>query len=142
MGSVSRFRMFNLQIYQVSDPDAIQHILQDNARNYIKGKLFDPMRSLVGNGLFLSEGDFWLRQRRMMQPAFHQRKLSALVDGMVTETQVSMERWAQAAAAGQVVNLAAETTALAMRVVTRALVQQRALRRGKTPGGGDHHAAR
>ena len=79
------------------------------------------MRSLVGNGLFLSDGDFWLRQRRLMQPAFHQRRLSALVDGMVAETQVAIEHWRKAAAAGQEVNFAAETTALAMRVVTRAL---------------------
>jgi len=121
LGTVARFRMFNLVVYQISQPEAVQHILQDNARNYVKGKLFDPFRSLVGNGLFVSEGDFWLRQRRLMQPAFHQRRLAALVDGMVAETRVSLERWAQAAAAGQGINMAEETTALAMRVVTRAL---------------------
>jgi cytochrome P450 len=71
--------------------------------------------------LFLSDGDFWLRQRRLMQPAFHQRRLSALVEGMATETQAALDRWAKSAAAGQAVDIAAETTALAMRVVTRAL---------------------
>ena len=121
LGTVARFRMFNQEVYHISEPEAVQHILQDNARNYVKGKLFDPMRSLVGNGLFVSDGDFWLRQRRLMQPAFHQRRLAALVEGMAAETQVSLERWAQAAAAGQVINMAEETTALAMRVVTRAL---------------------
>ena len=120
-GPVVRFRMANIMVYHISEPDGVQRILQENARNYIKGKLFDPMRSLVGNGLFLSEGDFWLRQRRLMQPAFHQRRLAALVEGMATETQVSIDRWAQAAASGQAVNMAQETTALAMRVVTRAL---------------------
>jgi cytochrome P450 len=121
LGGVVRFRMFNMQIYHVSDPQGVQRILQDNARNYIKGPLFDTMRNLVGNGLFLSNGDFWLRQRRLMQPAFHQRRLAALVDGMALEAQVSIDRWAQAAADGQVLNMAEETTALAMRVVTRAL---------------------
>ncbi len=121
LGSVGRFRMFNLELYNASVPEAVQHVLQDNARNYIKGRIFDTMRSLVGNGLFLSDGDFWLRQRRLMQPAFHQRRLAALVDGMVLEAQVSIDRWAQVAAAGQVLNMAQETTALAMRVVTRAL---------------------
>jgi len=121
LGSVGRFRMFGLELYHVSDPEAIQQILQDNARNYIKGPLFDVMRNLVGSGLFLSDGDFWLRQRRLMQPAFHQRRLAALVEGMASETQVSIERWAKAAASGQALNMAAETTALAMRVVTRAL---------------------
>jgi cytochrome P450 len=121
LGTVARFRIFNQEIYHISEPEAVQHIFQDNAHNYFKGKLFDPMRSLVGNGLFVSDGDFWLRQRRLMQPAFHQRRLAALVDGMAAETQVSLECWAQAAAAGQVINMAEETTALAMRVVTRAL---------------------
>ena len=121
LGPVSRFRMFNLTVYQISEPAEIQHVLQDNARNYVKGKLFDFMRNLVGNGLFVSDGEFWLRQRRMMQPAFHQRRLVSLVEGMVTETQVSLERWSQAAANGQVVDIAEEMTALAMRVVTRAL---------------------
>src|SRR5512143_2229965 len=59
LGSVGRFRMFNLELYHVSEPEAIQRVLQDNARHYVKGPLFDPMRSLVGNGLFLSNGDFW-----------------------------------------------------------------------------------
>lgn len=121
LGTVARFRIFNMQIYHISEPEAVQHIFQDNARNYIKGKLFEPMRSLVGNGLFVSDGEFWLRQRRLMQPAFHQRRLAALVDGMAAETQVSLERWARAAANGEVINMAEETTALAMRVVTRAL---------------------
>lgn len=121
LGSVTRFRMFNLQVYHFSEPEAIQRILQDNARNYVKGPMFDPMRSLVGNGLFLSDGDFWLRQRRLMQPAFHQGRLAALVGGMAAETQVSLDRWAKMAAAGQAVNMVGETTALAMRVVTRSL---------------------
>ena len=121
LGGVARFRMFSMQIYHFSEPEAVQRVLQDNARNYIKGPLFDTMRSLVGNGLFLSNGDFWLRQRRLMQPAFHQRRLAALVDGMATEAEISCQRWAQAAAAGKPLNMADETTALAMRVVTRAL---------------------
>jgi cytochrome P450 len=121
LGGVASFRMFHLHIIHLSEPEAIQHVLVDNARNYIKGPLFDPMRSLVGNGLFLSDGDFWLRQRRLMQPAFHQRRLAALVEGMADETQAALNRWAELAGAGQAVDIAAETTALAMRVVTRAL---------------------
>ena len=42
LGSVSRFRMFNLELYQLSEPEPIQHILQDNARNYIKGHIIRP----------------------------------------------------------------------------------------------------
>jgi cytochrome P450 len=121
LGGVVRFRMFGIEVFHFSSPDTIQHIMQDNARNYVKGKLFDPMRNLIGNGLFLSDGDFWLRQRRLMQPAFHMKRLALLVEGMANETQISIDRWAETAHAGQLVNMAEQTTELAMRVVTRAL---------------------
>ena len=42
LGSVARFRMFNLELYHVSEPEAVQHILQDNARNYLKGPCSTP----------------------------------------------------------------------------------------------------
>src|SRR5262249_15602420 len=55
-----------------NQPRHAEHILRDNIRNYRKGGAFwDAVRSLVGNGLVVSEGEFWLRQRRMMQPQFH-----------------------------------------------------------------------
>ena len=67
-GDVARYRLGNITFYQINHPDGAQNILQDNQHNYIKGDLFDIIRQLAGYGLFTSEGELWLRQRRLMQP--------------------------------------------------------------------------
>ncbi len=48
-------------------------MLVSNHRNYTKGTGLDRVKILLGNGLMTSEGDFWKRQRYMMQPLFHRR---------------------------------------------------------------------
>ncbi len=62
------------------DPEVIQHILQINNRNYRKSRMqTEILGHYVGKGLLTSEGAFWLRQRRLIQPAFHKSKLNGLV---------------------------------------------------------------
>ena len=61
--------------FLLSDPAHIKHVLQDNARNYHKSPLYDRLRDGLGNGLLTSEDSFWLRQRRLAQPAFHRQRL-------------------------------------------------------------------
>jgi cytochrome P450 len=55
-----------------------------NARNYRKSPLYNKLRTVLGNGLLTSEGGFWLRQRRIVQPAFHRQRIAALA-GVMTE---------------------------------------------------------
>src|SRR5205807_4628447 len=58
-------------IYLIANPAAVERVLVKNSRNYRKPAfLTGPVRLVAGNGLFSSEGDFWLRQRRLAQPAF------------------------------------------------------------------------
>lgn len=69
------------------NPAIIQHVLQKNHRNYKKSKLAtETVAKYVGNGLLTSDGDYWLRQRRLIQPGFHKAKLAALVNTMNQET--------------------------------------------------------
>src|SRR4051794_18106622 len=56
-------------VYLVSHPDYVQRILRDNYSNYAKPEMFYKIgRETLGNGLVVSSGDLWLRQRRMIQP--------------------------------------------------------------------------
>ena len=65
------------------DPEIIQHVLQKNHRKYSKSRLqTETIAKYVGHGLLTSEGDYWLRQRRLIQPGFHRAKLAALVNTM------------------------------------------------------------
>ena len=71
--------------YLVFQPEDAKHILQENNRNYGRSPAFDVLKIFLGNGLLTSEGDFWRRQRRLMQPAFHRQKLATLADTMIAE---------------------------------------------------------
>src|SRR5262252_4022073 len=68
-------------------PEHIKHVLQENARNYVKGIVIAKLKVLIGEGLFTSEGDFWRRQRRLAQPAFHRDQLGGFVTTMTGTTE-------------------------------------------------------
>ncbi|MCS6911210.1 MAG: cytochrome P450, partial [Anaerolineales bacterium] len=77
-GGVTRFPIGILPVYAVSDPRGVHHVLQDNAHNYTKDTLqFNTLALVTGDGLLTSDGNYWLRQRRMIQPAFHRRRVAA-----------------------------------------------------------------
>jgi cytochrome P450 len=65
-------------------PDAIEEVLITRARDFVKSPGIRLLRRLLGDGLFVSEGDLWLRQRRLMQPAFHRQRIAAYGDVMAT----------------------------------------------------------
>ena len=77
----------------MTNPADIRHVLQDNARNYHKSPLYDKLRVLLGNGLLTSEGDFWLRQRRIAQPAFHRQRIAALAGVMADAARDAAAHW-------------------------------------------------
>ena len=63
------------------NPDFINYVLKENHKNYKKSELSTTKAvELFGNGLLFSNGEYWLKQRRLIQPAFHKEKLKALYD--------------------------------------------------------------
>ena len=75
------------------DLDVIQHVLQRNHKNYQKSKLqSEELASYIGHGLLTNNGENWLRQRRLIQPAFSRSKVNSLADLMADETEKVYER--------------------------------------------------
>ena len=106
----------------LNNPRQMQHVFVDNAQNYRKGGgMWDAVRAMLGNGLVVSEGSFWLRQRRMMQPQFHRQRLAALTELMVSALDEALNTWEESAAAGADFNLAPAFNELTMKVITRTL---------------------
>lgn len=64
--------------YITSNPEAINHVLVKNQKNYIKSPAYQQLKLIIGNGLVTSEGDFWRKQRRLAQPAFYKKQLQEL----------------------------------------------------------------
>lgn len=121
-GDVVRYRVAHMAWYQVNHPDGIARILQENHRNYGKGALtLGILRPVAGNGLFLSEGDFWLRQRRLMQPTFHHKHVAAFGTMIVESTQAMLGRWEAHAGTGRPLDIMQEMSSLTLEIVSRAL---------------------
>lgn len=76
-------------------PDQIEYVLATGNKNFIKAaSLRSPFfHSLVGRGLVTSEGDFWRRQRRLAQPAFHHQRISSYARAMVEYAERMLEHW-------------------------------------------------
>src|SRR5215472_9210610 len=101
-GDVVRFRFYLYPIYFINHPVAIKRVLQDHQRNYNKDVLdYRLLRRLGGNGLLVNDGASWLRQRRLMQPAFHHQRIAALGTLMTTATLAMLEGWEQSARGGE-----------------------------------------
>jgi cytochrome P450 len=121
-GDVVRLPLWPHPLYLISHPDALQHVLRDNAPNYRKGVLFQPIATLQGQGLLTSEGALWRRQRLLAQPAFHPHRLALFGTIMEEEAQAVVHSWRQAAHTGKPVNISSWMHRLTFRVVGRALL--------------------
>ncbi len=106
----------------VSAPDAIERVLVENHRNYSKRTPGQSrLRKFLGYGLLTSEGSFWLRQRRMTQPAFHRERLEGFAATMSGAAAEMLERWRPLVERGETFDLAAESTRLTLRIVCATL---------------------
>jgi cytochrome P450 len=92
-GDFVPFRLGPRRAYLVSHPDLIEEVLIAKNRQLHKHFGLRYFRSLIGNGLLTSEGDFWLRQRRMIQPAFRPERLNTYAEVMVRLTERMLACW-------------------------------------------------
>jgi cytochrome P450 len=121
-GDVVYFKIGSRHGYLITNPADVRHVLQDNARNYHKSPLYDKLRAVLGNGLLTSEDDFWLRQRRIAQPAFHRQRIAMLAGVMAEAARGAAERWQSLATVGTPVDIDEEMMRLTRTVVLRALL--------------------
>ncbi len=104
----------------MNSPAAIEHVFQQNWRNYRKSDFYDKLRPLLGNGIATSEGDFWRRQRQITNPAFHRESLTRMGGIMRDRTRDMIGAWADRAG-GAAFDLSEDLTALTLRIVTESL---------------------
>jgi cytochrome P450 len=121
-GDVAYLKIGPRRGYLITNPADVRHVLQDNARNYHKSPLYDKLRVLLGNGLLTSEDEFWLRQRRIAQPAFHRQRIAALAGVMAEAARDAVAEWQTIASDGRPVDVAEEMMRLTRTVVLRALL--------------------
>ena len=105
----------------IADPIDVKRVLVTRHRNYTKGIGLDRVRILLGNGIMVSEGEFWRRQRLMIQPAFHRRVIERFAAMVHAANKRRCAVWERAAAAGTPLDLTTELSELTLEIVLRAI---------------------
>ncbi len=108
-----------LSFYLINHPDLIEYVLVTNNRNFIKDQSLRvrSARRLFGNGLLTSDGEFWIRQRRLAQPAFHREQIAAYGEVMVASTGRMIDTWQ----VGQVRDIHQDMMHLTLEIVVETL---------------------
>ena len=116
-GDIFYYRAFNVPVYFLNRPDYLEAVLVTQSQNFIKGRGLQANRLLFGNGLLTSEGEFWQRQRRLAQPAFHRERIEVYGRTMVECALRMIGEWT----AGTTIEISREMSRLTLEIVARAL---------------------
>lgn len=114
-GEVFAVKLGPMALPVISEPEHVQEVLVDNAKDFIKAGMWEATRPLLGNGLVTSDGDFWRRQRRLVQPLFTQKHLAGMSQFMVHAIDAQLQLLS--ASAGRAVDVGAQMTLVTQRVL-------------------------
>jgi cytochrome P450 len=117
LGDEVALDFFGKHAVLLSDPALIEQVLLKQAGSFRKDIFMQGLKELLGEGLLGSEGEFWKRQRRLIQPAFHREHIAHYAEVMTRHTRKAVERWGRD---GEV-DLHHELMALAADIVTECL---------------------
>ena len=124
VGPAVRYQFFaHMWGYLFVHPEHYKYILQDNYKNFTKmpSPAFQLLLPLVGKGLLSNDGESWLRQRRLAQPAFHRGQIQELAQVMTTTAERRLVRWEEMAHSGKVVSFDREMMELTLEIAGKAL---------------------
>ncbi|WP_329215627.1 cytochrome P450 [Streptomyces sp. NBC_01485] len=120
-GGVARMKMGPYLVHQVTEPEAVKQVLQDNARNYVRGRFYRGFNLFFGRGMLTTDGAEWRTRRAVSRPFFHRAGLRAR-SGTVTDTvEELLARWEPSARSGDPVDITDDMMWLAMGVLGRML---------------------
>ncbi len=114
---ITHWRLGGMHMYVLNDAELIDHVHRNYARVLTKSRALQEARVLVGNGLLTNEGQDHLKQRRLVQPAFHRKRIHEYSERMVAATVEHEEGWQ----VGERVDMAADMSSLTLDIVGRTL---------------------
>jgi cytochrome P450 len=116
-GDVSHVHMAGEHLFLFNHPSLVRDVLVTNQRNFLKGRGLERARKLLGQGLLTSEGAVHLRQRRLMQPAFHRDRISSYASVMTEYADRVQRGWRD----GETIDAAQEMNRLTLLIVGKTL---------------------
>jgi cytochrome P450/ubiquinone/menaquinone biosynthesis C-methylase UbiE len=116
-GDLAHFRFRSTDIYLATDPEDIKRVLAADHRGYIKSQSMQETKRVLGEGLLTSEGELHHRQRRLIQPAFHHRRVDEYATAMADLAESAASTWRD----GEVRDVHPEMSGLTIRIVSKTL---------------------
>jgi cytochrome P450 len=116
-GDIVSYRMGGEQMFFVNDPQHVKDILVTHNKSFMKGRGLQRAKRILGEGLLTSEGAIHLRQRRLMQPAFHRDRIAAYGTAMVAHAERMRSAWVD----GRTLDIAGEMNRLTLSIVGKTL---------------------
>jgi len=98
-------------------PEQVRYVLVEHPRNFTSSEVNADLRGLLGNGLLNMDGEEHRQHRRIVQPAFHKRRVESYARIMVDYTREQLDRWQP----GSTTDIARDMRRLTLRIVTQAL---------------------
>lgn len=114
-------------------PSHIKHILRTNVLNYPKSVQYDLLRPLLGDGIFVSEGDTWARQRRLLAPEFRENAVARFVPPMVECAERLFAEWDERRQRGPI-DITADMMRLTLWIIGRAMFKSEFLQEAEMIG--------
>ncbi len=115
-GDLVPLRILMSTAYLLNHPAHVEHVLQKNHRNYKKSPMVGKLRPVMGDGLLISEGELWTRQRKLIQPSFLKERVDALGQRMVDVIDKHTKLWDECAASGKPFNLSWDVSAITLEI--------------------------
>jgi len=117
-GDISYFKLGRQPVYLINNPDYIEKVLVSGHRSFTKSKGLQVAKALLGEGLVTSEGDLHIRQRRIIQPIFHPKQVSAY-GKIVTKFANNMDlMWRN----GQILDISKEMMKLTVGIISKSVL--------------------
>ena len=116
-GDIFYYRALWIHVYFLNHPDLIESVLVRNYQNFLKDHVVRKSRWFFGDGLLTNEGESWLRQRRLAQPAFHRERIAGYAKIMTGYAEEMLASWRD----GEVRDVHQEMMQLTLKIVVRAL---------------------
>ncbi len=116
-GDMATIYMGRFPVVMFFRPEHVRYFLIENPRNFTNREFALGLRRLLGDGLLTTDGDFHRQQRRLVQPAFHKKRVESYADVMLRHTQEMLDEWRP----GAQLDIARAMQELTLRIVAKSL---------------------
>lgn len=117
LGDITKFKFGGQSAFFLNHPDLVRDLLVVSAHKFMKGRALQRSKRLLGEGLLTSEGENHLRQRRMIQPAFHRQRIAEYAKAMIFYGEQMRDEWHD----GNVLDIDREMMRLTLQIVGKTL---------------------